>query len=188
VGHGAGSKPGPWAVTVAMTSSPAGDVDVHGGRRGASILGGSVSFGVGVDALLELGVDALGFGELVFQDDDAAGRVQCGALVDQVAGALGQAQLVAGIAAVAAGRALRSEEFGGVQAAQEPGGDAEDLGGPAHAVSRIVLIVQLAVEPGAEIVSHRAGLGGMRVVVRWVGAGSNRLRCSHKTFRTVAGV
>ncbi len=48
----------------------------------------------------ELGVDALGFGELVFQDDDAAGGLQRVALVDQLAGAGGQPQLVAGVAAV----------------------------------------------------------------------------------------
>jgi hypothetical protein len=45
----------------------------------------------------------VGFGELVFQDDDAAGGLQRIALVDQFAGAAGQPQLIAGVAAVPAG-------------------------------------------------------------------------------------
>jgi hypothetical protein len=47
-------------------------------------------------------VDALGFLELVFEDDDAAGGLDGGALVDEFAGAGRYAQLVAGVAAVAA--------------------------------------------------------------------------------------
>lgn len=50
-------------------------------------------------------VDALGFFELVFQDDDAAGGLDGGALVDEFAGAGRDAQLVAGVAAVTAFRA-----------------------------------------------------------------------------------
>ena len=50
----------------------------------------------------ELGVNALGFGELVFQDDDAAGGLQRAALVNQLAGAGGQPQLITGVAAVPA--------------------------------------------------------------------------------------
>src|SRR5579884_971343 len=45
-------------------------------------------------------VEAECFFELVFQDDDAAGGLQGGALVDQLAGAGGQAQLVARVAPV----------------------------------------------------------------------------------------
>ena len=52
--------------------------------------------------LVDLGVESLGFGELVFEDDDAAGGVQGCALVEEFAGAGGQAELVAGVAAVAA--------------------------------------------------------------------------------------
>lgn len=48
------------------------------------------------------GVDALGFLELVLEDDDAAGGFDGGALVDEFPGAGGDAQLVAGVAAVAA--------------------------------------------------------------------------------------
>src|SRR6478752_5553429 len=48
-------------------------------------------------------VDAPGFFELVLKDDDAAGGLDRCALVDEFAGAGGDAQLVAGVAAVAAG-------------------------------------------------------------------------------------
>jgi len=92
----------------------------------------------------ELGVDTLGFGELVFQDDDAAGGLQRVALVDQFTGAAGQPQLVAGVAAVAAGRALRLDQPGLAQAPQEPLRGAEYLGGPAHGVGGIVVIVELS--------------------------------------------
>ena len=50
----------------------------------------------------QLLVDALGFFELVFEDDDAAGGFDGGALVDEFASARGDAQLVARVAAVAA--------------------------------------------------------------------------------------
>ena len=50
----------------------------------------------------ELFVEAQGFLELVFEDDDAAGGVDGGALVDEVAGAHRDPQLAAGEAAVAA--------------------------------------------------------------------------------------
>lgn len=42
------------------------------------------------------GVDALGFFELVLEDDDAAGGLDGGALVDQLPGACGDAQLGSG--------------------------------------------------------------------------------------------
>ena len=47
-------------------------------------------------------VDALGFLELVFEDDYAAGGLYGGALVDELAGAGGDAQLVAGVATMSA--------------------------------------------------------------------------------------
>jgi hypothetical protein len=76
--------------------------------------------------LLVLAVEALGFGELVF-DDDAAGGVDRRAFVDQGAGSRGQAQLVAGVATVPAGGAVRVEQFG-LQAAQKVLGHADQLG------------------------------------------------------------
>ena len=51
----------------------------------------------------ELSVNAVGFGELIFQDDDATGGFQRVALVDQFTCAAGQPQLVARVAAMAAG-------------------------------------------------------------------------------------
>ncbi len=50
----------------------------------------------------ELLVDALGFFELVLEGDDPAGGFHGGAGVDEFAGAGGDAQLIAGVAAVAA--------------------------------------------------------------------------------------
>lgn len=71
--------------------------------------------------LAELFVDAQGFFELVFEDDDAAGGVDGGALVDEVAGAHGDAQLVAGVAAVAAVGAQGGDEALVAEGAQEAG-------------------------------------------------------------------
>ncbi len=55
------------------------------GLVGGSGVGGGLLSGVAA----ELFVDAQGFFELVFEDDDAAGGVDGGALVDEVAGAHG---------------------------------------------------------------------------------------------------
>jgi hypothetical protein len=44
-----------------------------------------------------------GFFELVLEDDDPAGGLEGGAMVDHLAGSRGQAQLVAGVASVSAG-------------------------------------------------------------------------------------
>ena len=52
--------------------------------------------------MLEFSIDTSGLGELVFEDDDAARGIECGALVDQFAGSGGETQLVSGVAAVAA--------------------------------------------------------------------------------------
>lgn len=64
------------------------------------------------------GVELLCFVELVFEGDDSACGVQTGALVDEFPHARGDAQLVAGVVAVAAGGALRFDQFRPVQAAQ----------------------------------------------------------------------
>lgn len=66
-------------------------------------------------------VDALGFDELVLEDDDAAGRLDRGALVDEFTGAGGDFQLIAGVAAVAAFGAQRSDEAGFADGPQERG-------------------------------------------------------------------
>jgi hypothetical protein len=101
--------------------------------------------------VLEFGVDAPGPGELVFEDDDAARGIECGALVDQFAGPGGDAELVTGVAAVPALRTPGGQQFGGVKAAEECLCHAEDLGGMAHAVGRVVLVVEL---PGRVVVGR----------------------------------
>ena len=53
-----------------------------------------------VEATVQFGVDRLGFGELIFEDDDAARGIQRGAAVDQFAGPGGDPQLIAGVATV----------------------------------------------------------------------------------------
>jgi hypothetical protein len=63
----------------------------------------------GVEAALEFGVDGLGLGELIFKDDDSARRIEGGTTVDQFTSPRGDPQLIAGVAAVAALRALRCE-------------------------------------------------------------------------------
>src|SRR3954447_12434382 len=80
------------------------------------------------------GVEALGFFELVFEDDDAAGGLDGGAVVDEFAGAGGDPQLVAGVAAVSARGAERGDEAGFADGAEKTLRGAEHLGGPAHGV------------------------------------------------------
>ena len=100
--------------------------------------------GRGVDTAVapKFGVRPPGLVELVFEGDDAAGGVEGGAVVDQGASASGEAQLISRVAAMAAGRALRLNQTGLAQAAQERLGDPEDLRGPAHAVGGVVVVVE----------------------------------------------
>src|SRR5690242_21453215 len=101
------------------------------------------------------GVDALGFFELVFEDDDAAGGLDRGALVDEFPGAGGDAQLVAGVAAVAAFGAQRGDQARFADGAQEALGGAEHLGGPSHGVGGVVVVI----EPVERVVCcHRTSL------------------------------
>jgi hypothetical protein len=86
-------------------------------------------------------VVASGLFELVFEDDDAAGGLDRGSLVAQLPGPGGQAQLVAGVAAVPTGRAVRVDQFRLAEPAQEVLRRAEDLRGAAHRVGGVVLIV-----------------------------------------------
>src|SRR4051812_11095604 len=110
-----------------------------GGRRGGRPAGGSVPQVGRFAGAAVFGVEALGFFELVLEDDDAAGGLDGGSLVDEFAGAGGDAQLVAGVAAVAARGAQRGDEAGLADGAQEALGDTEHLGGPAHGVGRVVV-------------------------------------------------
>ncbi|MGA6208585.1 hypothetical protein ACPESR_27900 [Nocardia testacea] len=56
---------------------------------------------------------------MVFEDDDPAPRFHGRAAVDEFAGAAGDTQLVSGVAAVPAGRALRGDQLRVVEGAQE---------------------------------------------------------------------
>jgi hypothetical protein len=62
-----------------------------------------------------------------------------GAVVDEFAGAGGDAQLVAGVAAVSGLRAERRDQAGFADGAQEALGGAEYPGGPAHGVGGNVI-------------------------------------------------
>ena len=86
----------PWPSTLGQSCSP---------LRGADL---TRLCGAG---LLEVGVDASGLGELVFEDDNAARGLECGALVDQFAGAGGKSELVAGVATVTARGAAGVSSF-----------------------------------------------------------------------------
>jgi hypothetical protein len=58
---------------------------------------------------VKFSVDGQGFGELVFKDDDAACRVECGAVVNEFPSSCRDAQLISGVPAVPALGALRRE-------------------------------------------------------------------------------
>src|SRR5687768_1508851 len=73
---------------------------------------GSSSIGGCCLVVLVAGVDFEGFGEVVFEDDDAAGGFDPGALVGDFTNPGGQAQLVAAVAAVSALGAGRLEQAG----------------------------------------------------------------------------
>jgi hypothetical protein len=62
-----------------------------------------------------------GYFELVFKDDDAAGRGHVGALVAHLAGPGGEPDLVAGVAAVPASGTERGDQLRLTEAAQESG-------------------------------------------------------------------
>jgi hypothetical protein len=118
--------------------------------------------GTGVEAALEFGVDGLGLGELIFKDDDSARRIEGGTTVDQFTSPRGDPQLIAGIAAMTAVRALRCEQFRLIEASQEPRGGSQNSGGTAHAVGGVVLVVELIV---------------------WVTVGRIVIRLYHNAFR-----
>ena len=92
----------------------------------------------------KFGVDTARFGELIFENDDPARRLQRGTGGDEFVGASGDAQLVAGVAAVPAVGALRGKEFRGVETTQERLPHTENVGGLAHAVRRVVFVVEFS--------------------------------------------
>src|SRR4051794_33874920 len=91
---------------MAVTQGRLGLKVVTGGLK--VITGGGVPV---VEAAVKFDVDGVGFCELIFEDDDAARRVECGAAIDQFTGPGRDSQLIAGVAAVSALRAFRCEEF-----------------------------------------------------------------------------
>lgn len=94
----------------------------------------------------ERGVDALGLFQLVLEDDDAAGGLDGSALVDELPGAGGDAQLVAGVPAVSALGPERGDQAGLSDGPEEAGGGAEQFGRPAHRVGGVVVVVEPAAE------------------------------------------
>jgi hypothetical protein len=86
-----------------------------GGVLGLGMLTGWVSSLV--EAAVKFGVDGAGFGELVFEDDDAARGIECGAVVDEFAGSGRDPQLIARVAAVPAVGSLGGEQLRLVEAA-----------------------------------------------------------------------
>src|SRR5215218_641265 len=89
-----------------------------------------------------------GGGELVLQADDRLGRGERVAVVQESPHAGGEAELIAGVAPVATGGAVRLQDAGAVQAAQERGLDAEQLGGLAHGQRGKVVVVEPAQRVG----------------------------------------
>jgi hypothetical protein len=107
-------------------------------------------------ALVELGVDAPGFVELVFQDDDAPRGVEGSAVVDQRPDPSGQPQLIAGVAAVSSGRALRDEQLHLIEAAEKAGRGA--LHGVGLLRELLVLVPDLLQRrTGVDPLEHRLG-------------------------------
>lgn len=67
-----------------------------------------------------------------------------GALVGEFPGAGGNAQLVAGVAAVSAGGAERGDEAAFADGAEEALGGAEHFRGPAHGVGGEAVVIEMA--------------------------------------------
>lgn len=68
-----------------------------------------------IAGLLKFGIDTSRFGELVFENDDAAGGVQSRAARDEFVNARGYAELIAGVSTMAPLGPLWGEEFSGVE-------------------------------------------------------------------------
>ncbi len=58
---------------------------------------------------MKFGINGVGISELIFEDDDAARRIEGGAVIDQFTSPRRDPQLIAGVAAVSALGALRGE-------------------------------------------------------------------------------
>ncbi len=84
-----------------------------------------------------------------------------GALVDKLTGAGGDAQLTAGITAVAAFRTQRSDQSDFTDGPEEGGGGAENVRRPPHGVGGIVVIVEVA-RDGGVLSGHSTFVSGTR--------------------------
>ena len=98
-------------------------------------------------------------------------------VVDEFPGAGGDAQLVAGVAAVAALGAERGDQAGFADGAEEALGGAEHLGGPAHRVGGVVVVVETAV---GVVCCHRTSLWNA-----WRGPGAVRHQGPEGTCYTI---
>lgn len=92
---------------------------------------------------MKFGVHCVGLSELIFKDDDAARRVERGAVIEEFTGPGRDPQLIAGVAAMSALGALGSEEFRLIEASQERLGGSQNLGSATHAVGGVVLVIEL---------------------------------------------
>ena len=94
--------------------------------------------------LLKLGVDATGFGELVFEDDDAASRVGAPCRWLRVRARGLRCAAGSGSSGDVRPQSVVGKQFRGIEATKESLPDTEDLGRMSHAVRRIVLVVESA--------------------------------------------
>ena len=99
-----------------------------------------------VDGVFEVGDALVGCGELVFEADDAEGRGEGHVLIEQGTDPLGEGELGAAVAALAADGASGGEESGGVEAAQKGWLHAKQFGGQGHGVGGVVLVVEFVVD------------------------------------------
>lgn len=101
--------------------------------------------------VVQFGVELAGFVELILKNDDAARGLEAGALVDQFPHVSGETKLVARIASVLAGRALRRQELRFIQSTQNPGVVPSNSAAPVHRVGGMVFVVEVvdSGRPGA---------------------------------------
>lgn len=128
-------------------------------------------------------VQPQGVVELVLKGDDAARGLDGRALVDQLTSAGGDAQLAAGVTAVAAFRTQRSDQPGLADGPEKGRGGTENVRGPPHGVGGIVVIVEVAGDGG--VLSGRGTFvsgtrRGTRSCVASVSEGSSTIRVARQ--------
>jgi hypothetical protein len=95
---------------------------------------------------VQFGIESVGLGELILQDNDSARRVEASSAVNQFTGPRRDPELIARVAAVSALGALRREQFRLIEASQESRGGSEYLRGATHAVRGVIVIIELSVQ------------------------------------------